>query len=1245
MLYHHLTSIFRFEFFSYILRLSCPLGFVCNEDLTQKALCSEIREIPQKFLIGDVFGGVYCPEGKIGMENCPKGKYCPSPVEQLNCPAGYFCPYKTATPEISCPGCKEGATALERDIGIQVIIILFVIVIIVGTIASIIYKRTKHLVAKQVEVLSYRLVGENSAKAQKAKQNQLDKLRPKLAVIAKRLEDLDKESGKDSKNLIKISKTEGEDEKLEFDARGIFDALDTNNDGDLQYAELNAVLGFDDEELEVFCTSMNKAADAKEIKNTKEDSVSRPVFVNNFLKALEGTVNLKVTPAEAAEIYDTILAENQVKEVQESMLYTSVLSNTLSDYEIMLLIKKFRQVNSVDEESPLYNKQESRRSGLQRRHTGIAREIFVLHYPTFLMQVYTEKDVVDTSEGVDICFKDLCLEVTVAKKQINVVNNVTGRLRAKTMTALMGGSGAGKTSLLNALCGRAYYGNIIGDTYINGTKKQIEEIKDVIGFVPQDDVVYAELTVRENLMFAGKLSLPRGTDMDEIEDLADSTLANLGLSRVAKSLVGDVKRRGVSGGEKKRVNIGLELMSRPKCLFLDEPTSGLDSSSALLVMSSLKNLVSSEGVTIVTVIHQPRKFIFDLFDALVLLGVGGNTVYSGPAKGAYDYFVGLDYVLPAGEALADWLIDISAGQIHPDPKVAATKDQEKDDNDDGDDDDDDDDEDDEQLMAITPRVLTEAVGKKGVAMGKANEAITDAAMRREWLYKEWQKYFDGLDNEQKSIYEVPAETEVPGAKDKQRFFSQLWTQLRRIVLVSYRNLTAKLVDTIILIVAAVIISLVSGLPEISRNDNPSIEFETLVSFDQTSAPGIVAQLFKYAATIQQTYPLQIGLITAVLVGLQASRILTSKQLEFFRETSSGYDSNAYLLAVNIMATLETSVQIVIVALIAAMLREPVASWGVFFAHFLAMAWTVVSWSLLFPMVMPAENVSTVLGAFFAFFGLLLSGAVPPIGFGKIYGGDIVEHLSAWLSVTRFFLEGMAASEHRCLPEQSGWTVSEESINFDRANTLMAYRRFSYARHDPNATLYDCGGWYWGILPTIFIGITVRYLGFLAMHGFNRGKQTKKPVFHEIQKDGKCGILVVVLLLVLIGLIAFTTWLYTRDLEADYEYVGIEKWVQTGLEQNLTELRETLNLTDWNISDIPNLLEMNADLDTAALTRVTLPTGEFPDEFMNQPDPTLVPIVDPNVDPNVDPDLLNGTLRALMSAAWNGTCECPCSEQN
>jgi ABC-type multidrug transport system ATPase subunit len=111
------------------------------------------------------------------------------------------------------------------------------------------------------------------------------------------------------------------------------------------------------------------------------------------------------------------------------------------------------------------------------------------------------------------------------------------------------------------------------------------------------------------------------------------------------------------------VNIGLELMAKPTALFLDEPTSGLDASSALLVMMSLKQMVEIQGVTICSVIHQPRKFIFDLFDSLLLLGVGGRMVYHGPVDASLNYFTSLGYKLPPGESLADWLIDISSGRI------------------------------------------------------------------------------------------------------------------------------------------------------------------------------------------------------------------------------------------------------------------------------------------------------------------------------------------------------------------------------------------------------------------------------------------------------------------------------------------------------------------------------------------------------------------------------------------------------
>ena len=226
---------------------------------------------------------------------------------------------------------------------------------------------------------------------------------------------------------------------------------------------------------------------------------------------------------------------------------------------------------------------------------------------------------IEQKEGIDIAFQNLQLEIKVTgKKSINVVDDVTGRIRKGTMTAIMGGSGAGKTSLLNALCGRANYGKVHGKIFINGNLTSMENFAGLVGFVPQDDIVYAELTVRENFIFSGRFRLPRGTPRREIEELADTVLVQVGLARKASSLVGDVTHRGVSGGEKKRVNVGIELMSKPGALFLDEPTSGLDSSSALTVMKSLHDLVQDQGVTVCTVIHQPRKFIFNLFDSIIV---------------------------------------------------------------------------------------------------------------------------------------------------------------------------------------------------------------------------------------------------------------------------------------------------------------------------------------------------------------------------------------------------------------------------------------------------------------------------------------------------------------------------------------------------------------------------------------------------------------------------------------------------
>ena len=380
---------------------------------------------------------------------------------------------------------------------------------------------------------------------------------------------------------------------------------------------------------------------------------------------------------------------------------------------------------------------------------------------------------------MDISFQDLSLHVIVDGKSTPVLDKVTGRLQRKTMTALIGGSGAGKTSLLNALCGRAFYGEVSGTVMINGHETTIDKHMDVVGFVPQDDIVYAELTVRENFMFAGKFRLPHSTSLHQIQDLADEVLSNLGLTRVADSIVGDMSRRGVSGGEKKRVSIGLELMANPSILFLDEPTSGLDASSAMLVMKGLKDLVEKKGVTVCSVIHQPRKNIFELFNSIILLGVGGRMVYHGPVDKAEEYFTNLGFMMPRGESIADWLIDISSGQI------------------------------------------ASSTGLRASIFTEENSNTDNAAQNRTKLYKNWIKYFEGLDEIERGKYVVSTPFDLPTLRKNQSFGAQLVNHIKRNLIVQKRNIPTKSIDTIIIAIGVIAICLMSGKLKLTNDFNPN----------------------------------------------------------------------------------------------------------------------------------------------------------------------------------------------------------------------------------------------------------------------------------------------------------------------------------------------------------------------------------------------------------------------------------------
>ena len=156
----------------------------------------------------------------------------------------------------------------------------------------------------------------------------------------------------------------------------------------------------------------------------------------------------------------------------------------------------------------------------------------------------------------------------------------------------------------------------------------------VQAYVTQEDVLLGTLTVKETVSYSAHLRLPTSMSKEEINNLVDGTIIEMGLQDCADRLIGNWHLRGISGGEKKRLSIALEILTMPRLLFLDEPTSGLDSASAFFVVQTLRN-VARDGRTVISSIHQPSSEVFTLFDDLFLLS-GGETVYFGEAKSAIE---------------------------------------------------------------------------------------------------------------------------------------------------------------------------------------------------------------------------------------------------------------------------------------------------------------------------------------------------------------------------------------------------------------------------------------------------------------------------------------------------------------------------------------------------------------------------------------------------------------------------------
>lgn len=229
------------------------------------------------------------------------------------------------------------------------------------------------------------------------------------------------------------------------------------------------------------------------------------------------------------------------------------------------------------------------------------------------------------------------------------------------LVAIMGPSGAGKTTLLSALCGRIDKSSeLSGEILINSIAVNIKDYRHLIGFVEQDDILYETATVRESILFSAMNRLPQKMSDAEKELRVDEVIQTLGLEKCQHSRIGDPNKRGISGGERKRTSIGIELVTRPSVLFLDEPTSGLDSTNAYQVITLLKELAQS-GRTIICSIHQPRASIFKLFNRVTLLQ-NGRLMYYGPPNQIAKFFRRMGYEREEFDNIADYILDVASGK-------------------------------------------------------------------------------------------------------------------------------------------------------------------------------------------------------------------------------------------------------------------------------------------------------------------------------------------------------------------------------------------------------------------------------------------------------------------------------------------------------------------------------------------------------------------------------------------------------
>ena len=244
------------------------------------------------------------------------------------------------------------------------------------------------------------------------------------------------------------------------------------------------------------------------------------------------------------------------------------------------------------------------------------------------------------------------------KQPISILSSANGFVEAGQIVALMGPSGSGKTTLLNVLAHRTTANaQIQGQVMINDERASLAAMRNLSSYVEQEDALIGSLTVKETINFAARLALPSSVSKRERMERVEELLDSFGIQDQANTLVGTPIRKGISGGQKRRLSVASQLIADPRILFLDEPTSGLDSVASFEVINYIKRIAVQHRLIVVASIHQPSTATFALFDQLMLLS-GGKTCYFGRRAGVQDYFDNISHPIPAYTNPAEFLLEL-----------------------------------------------------------------------------------------------------------------------------------------------------------------------------------------------------------------------------------------------------------------------------------------------------------------------------------------------------------------------------------------------------------------------------------------------------------------------------------------------------------------------------------------------------------------------------------------------------------